>query len=296
MNPALFRAAASLLILGAAANAALAAPKSKAPTAKAPAAATKPAGPADADWRTPDPNDVMVIDTNKGRILVELVPEVAPQSVQRMRELAHEKFYDGLRFFRVIDNFMDQTGDPQNTGTGGSDKPNVAGEFMFKRGAQTPFVLLDDQGVAENGFIKSVPVSTQSWQLSAMTNDHTVKGWAYYCPGVAGLARDDDPNSNNSQFFLMRASHHNLEKRYTAFGRVIAGQDVVRAIKTGEPVEAPQDRMERVRLLADLPPAERPKIRVIDPKSAWFKAEVERVKKASPNEYMCDVTLPVEVK
>ena len=291
MKPVLLATA----VIAALTTAAMAAPKAKAP-AKPAAAAAKSSGPGPADWRTPDPNDVMVIDTNKGRILVELVPEIAPLSVARVRELTHEHFYDGLRFFRVIDNFMDQTGDPQNSGTGGSDKPNVPGEFMFKRAADSPFVLVDDQGVAENGFIKSVPVSTQSWQLSAMTNDHAVKGWAYYCPGVAGLARDDNPDSNNSQFFLMRASHHNLEKRYTAFGRVIAGQDVVRAIKTGEPVEAPQDRMERVRLLADLPPAERPKVRVIDPKSAWFKAEVARVKQASPNEYMCDVELPAEVK
>jgi peptidylprolyl isomerase len=129
-----------------------------------------------------------------------------------------------------------------------------------------------------------------------MTVDHTVKGWAYYCPGVAGLARDENPDSNNSQFFLMRAIHHNLEKRYTAYGRVIAGEDVVRAIKTGEPVEAPQDRMEQVRLLADMPEASRPKIRVIDPRSAWFKAEVARVKKSDPNEFMCDVDIPAEVK
>ena len=288
MKPMLLAAAG----LAALATAAAAAPKKTA--ASAPVAT--PAGPGPADWRTPDPNDLLVIDTNKGRILVELVPEVAPLSAARMRDLAHEHFYDGLRFFRVIDNFMDQTGDPQNTGIGGSDKPNVAAEFTFKRGVETPFVLVDDQQVAENGFIKSLPVTSQSMQLAAMTTDHTVRASAYYCPGVAGLARDDNPDSNNSQFFLMRASHHNLEKRYTAFGRVIAGQDVVRAIKTGEPVEAPQDRMERVRLLADLPAAERPKVRVIDPKSAWFKAEVARVKRASPNEYMCDVELPVEVK
>jgi len=284
------------LLLAAAAVALIAPTAGAAPKAKPAAKATAPAGPGPADWRTPDPNDVLVIDTNKGRIFVEMVPEIAPQTVARVRDLAHEKFYDGLRFFRVIENFMDQTGDPQNNGTGGSDKPNVPGEFMFKRTAETPFALVEDQQVAENGFIKSVPVSTQSWALSAMTNDHSVKGWAYYCPGVAGMARDDNPDSNNSQFFLMRASHHNLEKRYTAFGRVIAGQDVVRAIKTGEPVEQPQDRMERVRLLADLPPAERPKVRVVDTKSAWFKALVARTKAASPNEYMCDVEIPSEVK
>lgn len=284
-------------VLAALAAVALAASPAAAQKKAAPAKpAAAPAGPAAADWRTPDPNDVLVIDTNKGRIIVELVPEVAPQSVQRMRDLALAHFYDGLRFFRVIDDFMAQTGDPQNSGMGGSDRPNVPGEFMFKRSAQTPFVLMDDQSVAENGFIKSVPVSTQSWLLAPMTKDQTVKGWVYYCPGVAGLARDDDPDSNNSQFFLMRASHHNLEKRYTAFGRVIAGQDVVRAIKTGEPVEQPQDRMERVRLLSDIPAAERPKIRVIDTKAAWFKAEVAKAKAANPNEYMCDVVLPVEVK
>jgi peptidylprolyl isomerase len=292
MKPAVLAAAA----LAALATAALTTAGLAAPKARPAAAPAKPAGPGPADWRTPDPNDVLVIDTNRGRIIVEMVPEVAPQTVVRMRELAHENFFDGLRFFRVIDNFMDQTGDPQNSGVGGSSKPNVPGEFVFKRSAETPFVLVDDQQVAENGFIKSLPVSSQSMQLAAMTNDHTVKGWAYYCPGVAGMARDDDPNSNNSQFFLMRASHHNLEKRYTAFGRVLAGEDVVRAIKTGEPVADPQDRMERVRLLADLPPADRPKVRVIDPRSAWFKAEVERVRKADPNEYMCDVDLPVEVK
>ncbi|MGZ6037089.1 MAG: peptidylprolyl isomerase, partial [Phenylobacterium sp.] len=98
---------------------ATAAPKPKAPPVAAPAAPAKPTGPGPADWRTPDPNDVLVIDTNKGRIIVEMVPEVAPQHVAQVRALAHEGFYDGLRFFRVIDKFMDQTGDPQNNGQGG---------------------------------------------------------------------------------------------------------------------------------------------------------------------------------
>ena len=70
-----------------------------------------------------------------------------------------------------------------------------------------------------------------------MTKDQKVTAWALYCPGVAGMARDDNPDSGNSQFFLMRDAYPSLEKRYTAWGRVIAGQDVVRAIKAGEPVE-----------------------------------------------------------
>jgi peptidylprolyl isomerase len=262
------------------------------------AAATAPARPpAAADWRTPDPSNVLVIDTNKGRVIVEMVPEVAPQHVARIRELTSEKFYDGQRFFRVIEGFMAQTGDPQNSGMGGSSRPDMGPEFTFRRGPDTPFALAADQTVAEVGFVKSLPVMTQSNMLAALTRDGKVSGWALYCPGVAGMARGQEENSANSQFFLMRAGYPSLEKRYTAWGRVISGQEVVGAIKVGEPVPDPQDRMERVRLLADLPQAERPTIRVIDPASAWFKAEIARVRAARGADFSaCDVNIPVEVK
>ena len=121
-------------LIAAAAAAGLATAVMAAPKPRPAAPLANPAAPGPADWRTPDPNDVLLIDTNKGRIIVEMIPEVAPQTVARVRELAHEHFYDGLRFFRVIDDFMAQTGDPQNNGTGGSDKPNVPGEFTFRRG------------------------------------------------------------------------------------------------------------------------------------------------------------------
>jgi peptidylprolyl isomerase len=269
----------------------------KKPAAAAPAPPAAPAGPGATDWRTPDPNDVLVIDTNKGRILVELVPEVAPQNATRIRELAHENFFDGLRFFRVVENFMDQTGDPQNTGQGGSSKPNVPGEFTFRRGSDLNFVVAADQSVAEVGFVKSLPVMSQSMMLAPMTKDQKVSAWGLFCPGVAGMARDDNPDSANSQFFLMRAGYPALEKRYTAFGRVISGMDVVLAIKVGEPVADPQDRMERVRLLADLADKDRPKVRVIDPKGPWFKAEIARARALKGADFSaCDVEIPVEVK
>jgi peptidylprolyl isomerase len=276
---------------------AFAAPK-KPPVA--PAAAAKPAAPGapgPADWRSPDPNDVLVIDTNKGRIIVEMVPEVAPQHVARMRELAHENFFDGQRFFRVIEDFMDQTGDPQNSGQGGSSKPNVPAEFLFRRGADMPFTMAVDQTVAEVGFLKSLPITSQSMAMAPLTADQKVRAWVLYCQGVAGMARDSNEDSANSQFFLMRGPFPSLERKYTAWGRVISGMDVVKAIKVGEPVPDPQDRMERVRLLADLPDASRPKVRVIDPKGPWFKAEIERVRAAKGAGFSaCDVDIPVEVQ
>ena len=284
----------SLLLASTLAFAALSLP---AAAAKAPPPQAAAAAPGPEDWRTPDPNDVLVIDTNKGRILVELVPEVAPQFAARVRQLAHEHFYDGLTFFRVIDDFMDQTGDPQNNGQGGSTMPDLPAEFTFRRGPATPFAASQTQQSGEVGFIKSMPVVSQSMMLAAMTRDGMVQAWPLYCPGVAGAARAGDPNSANSQFFLMRATYPKLEKQYTAFGRVIAGQDVVVAIKTGEPVADPQDRMERVRLLADLPAAERPKVRVIDPNGPWFKAELARKRAEQGAGFSaCDMNIPSEVK
>jgi peptidylprolyl isomerase len=291
------------LVLAAAAAAlaasAAAAPKPSATPAKAaaPPAPAAPAAPGANDWRTPNPDDVLVIDTNKGRIIVEMVPEAAPLFTQRMRELAQAHFFDGQTFFRVIENFMDQTGDPQNRGTGGSDKPDLKAEFTFRRGPQTPFVLAADQSVAEVGFIKSLPVMSQSMMLAPLTKDGKISAWALYCPGVAGAARGELEDSANSQFFLMRDGYPSLEKRYSAWGRVIAGQDVVKQIKVGEPVADPQDRMERLRLLSDIPEKERPKVRVIDPAGPWFKAEIARARAAKGADFSaCDVNLPVEVK
>ncbi len=275
---------------------ALAAPAAAAQKAPAPTPATPPA-PAASDWRTPDPQDVLVIDTNRGRILVELVPLAAPAHVVRVRELARQGLYNGRSFFRVIDQFMAQTGDPKDNGTGGSDLPDLAAEFTFRRGSDTPFVQVADQAVAEIGFIGPLPVMTQSSQLMPMTADGRISGWALYCPGVAGMARGEAPDTGNSQFFLMRQAYPSLEKRYTAFGRVISGLDVVRAIKTGEPVDPPQDVMTKVQVLADMPAASRPKVRVIDPRSPWFAAEVARVRASRGADFTaCAISIPSEVK
>ena len=284
---------AALLILAGGSKPVWAAQK-PAPGAPAPQAITAPTA---ADWRTPDPQDILVIDTNKGRILVELAPLAAPNHVARLRELTRKGLYDGRSFFRVIDAFMAQTGDPEDRGTGGSDLPDLAAEFTFRRGAETPFVRVADQTVAEIGFIGSLPVMTQSSQLMPMTADGRVSGWALFCPGVAGMARGGAPDSANSQFFLMRQAYPSLEKRYTAFGRVISGLEVVRAIKTGEPVDPPQDVMTRVQVLADMPASSRPKVRVIETRGAWFAAEIARVRASLGADFTaCAISIPSEVK
>jgi peptidylprolyl isomerase len=248
------------------------------------------------EWRTPAPDTVVVIDTTRGRVIVELVPEAAPLHVARFQELTREGVYNGRTFFRVIDRFMAQTGDPDNTGEGGTKKPNLKAEFTFRREASTGFVAVAAPAGTEVGFVKALPVISQHWSWSTATSDKKVAAWGTYCPGVVGMARDEDNNSANSQFFLMRQPYISLDKRYTAFGRVLSGLDAVRAIKTGEPVPAPQDAMQTVRLLSDIPEAERPSVRVLDAASPRFAKMVAKTRKARGADFsVCDIELPVEV-
>jgi peptidylprolyl isomerase len=276
-------------------SAADAAPRKPASPAKATTASAATPGPS--DWRTPDPQDVLVIDTNRGRIMVELSPLAAPQTVERIRQLARQHFYDGQTFFRVIDDFMDQTGDPKNNGTGGSSLPDVPPEFDFRRGSDASFTLVDHLEGQVSGLMGSLPVISQPIALAAMTNDGRVGAYGTFCPGVAGMARAGAPNSGNSQFFLMRGTQPKLDKDYTPFGRVIAGEDVVRAIKVGEPPDPPADHIETVRLLSDLPPASRPHVQVINTETPWFAAYVARVRAEKGDGFtVCDLDLPSDVK
>ncbi len=80
-----------------------------------------------ADYK--DPENTIVMETSKGKVVIELLPDVAPNHVQRIKELSRENFYDGVVFHRVIDGFMAQTGDPTGTGMGGSEKPDLQSEF-----------------------------------------------------------------------------------------------------------------------------------------------------------------------
>lgn len=262
------------------------------------AATTPPVAlPTEADWRMPDPQNVLVIDTSKGRIIVELNSVAAPMAAARVSELARKHFYDGRAFFRVIDGFMDQTGDPLDNGTGGSPLPNLPAEFTFRRSADMVFTPVTKIGGLEAGFIGSLPVISQAMDLGALTADGKVKAYVTYCPGIGGMARADPPDSANSQFYLMRGVNDALDQKYAVWGRVISGIDVVRAIKTGEPPEPPADTMTTVRLLSDIPDAQRPQVKVINTQGSWFSAMIARTKTEKVVDFsICDVDLPSQVK
>jgi peptidylprolyl isomerase len=91
-----------------------------------------------AQAQAPDPQNTLVIELKTGRVLIKLRPDLAPKHVERAKTLAKQGFYDGLKFHRVIDGFMAQTGDPTGTGSGGSKLPDLPAEFtreVYKRGS-----------------------------------------------------------------------------------------------------------------------------------------------------------------
>jgi len=147
-----------------------------------------------------EPENIMVIEVEgeaNGVIEIELLPNVAPLHVERIKILARDGLYNGVAFHRVIDGFMAQTGDVKfgkiegykrrYAGQGGSNYPDLDAEFS------------------------------------------TIK----YEEGTVGMARAQSPNSANSQFFIMFNRSPNLDGNYTVFGKVIDGQEVVNSIKRG---------------------------------------------------------------
>lgn len=163
-----------------------------------------------------DPENGIIITLKNGDVKIDLLPDVAPKHVERMKELARAGKYDGVVFHRVIEGFMAQTGDVANgnrdgdnfnirmAGTGGSDMGNVPAEFS------------------------KIP----------------------HARGSIGAARSQDPNSANSQFFINFSDNDFLNGQYTVYGQVIEGMEHVDAITKGEPPADP-DTMIAVKVAAD---------------------------------------------
>jgi peptidylprolyl isomerase len=155
-----------------------------------------------------DPENTLIMQTSVGGpIVIALRPDLAPNHVKRIKELARKKFYDGIVFHRVIRDFMAQTGDPTGTGTGGS-------------------------GQKLNAEFSNEP----------------------HRRGTVSMARTNNPNSADSQFFICLADTPHLNGQYTVWGRVVSGMEIVDRIKKGAPgsgaVDGP-DKIVSLRVAAD---------------------------------------------
>jgi len=276
-SPYMFAAALSVALFGnacAAEETSTAVPTS---TAVAGATATGFVAPDDA-WRTVDPENLLIIDTKYGDIGVELYPEIAPKHVAQIKELARSGFYNNVIFHRVIDGFMNQTGDGTNgDGTGDSELPDIEAEFTFRRGADMPFTMVTAQKAGQGeigvGYYKALPIASQPTAQAMFTKDNKVEAFGLHCKGVTSMARTSDPNSGNSQFFLMRAKAAHLDTQYSIWGVTVMGYDLLEKPVVGTIGEVPgwiPDRMNEVDVAADLPEAERPTVQVLKTDSPAF--------------------------
>jgi len=218
--------AATLLVAGAACSAENTSPVLE---AKLTSAETSEVFIPEEAWRTVDPENLLIIDTKYGDIGVELFPKVAPKHVAQVKSLARQKFYNNVVFHRVIDGFMNQTGDGTNgDGTGDSTLPDIPAEFTFRRGSDMPFTLVSSMKSGENeigvGFYKSLQAASQPGSLSGQSEDGKVGAFGLHCKGVTSMARTNDPNSGNSQFFLMRARAQHLDTQYSIWGQNLSAQ------------------------------------------------------------------------
>jgi len=144
--------------------------------------------------------DILVIEVAgqaSGTVEILLRPDIAPKHVAQIKALARSGAYDGVAFHRVIDGFMAQTGDVQYGKVDGYNA-RMAGAG----GSDLPDLPAEFSNIA-------------------------------YVEGIVGMARSSDPNSANSQFFIMFTEYPSLNGQYTVVGRVISGMDVVNAIKRG---------------------------------------------------------------
>lgn len=215
-------------------------------------------------WRAVDPENLVIMETSKGQIVIELLPVVAPVHVDRFKAYVRAGLYDQTEFHRVIRGFMVQGGDVE--ATHGADKMlgKMDAEFVFRRDpAVTPMDTVGPADSADGGFHLGFPMATQPGFLAEMSKDGLVESWIPHCPGILSSARTDDVNSADAQFFLISDEGQHLDYKYTAKGRALTGLDVIQAIKLGPmpdgyPIANP-DVVMSVKVVADLPEAERPR-------------------------------------
>ncbi|PBB21622.1 peptidylprolyl isomerase [Mesorhizobium sp. WSM4313] len=168
-----------------------------------------------------DKENTMIITLKDGDVTIALRPDLAPKHVAQIKKLVRDGAYDNVAFHRVIDGFMAQTGDVKF----GNMKKGFNPEAVGTGGSDLP----------------DLPAEfSQSEQFAR---------------GVVGMARSQDPNSANSQFFIMFAPAPNLDGQYTIVGKVVGGMDIVDKIKKGDEADngtvTDPDRMIKVRIAAD---------------------------------------------
>jgi peptidylprolyl isomerase len=258
-------------------------------------AADGPPQPPPEAWRTVDPDNLVLIDTPYGQVAVELAPEFAPRHAQRVRALIRAHFYDGLAFYRVIDGFVAQGGIGEGTAST-KDHPAEATDLAAKwpplkaefDRASAPAPVFTPLGnpdlmAPEVGFEDGFPVAREP---------KDGREWLIHCPGTFAFARDNDPDTASTEFYIVIGeAPRRLDRDLTAFGRVLRGMQYLQKLQRGDPEVdsgvigdvSKRDAIAKMTLASDMPAAARPSFEVLRTESKFFADSVNaRRHPASP--------------
>lgn len=235
-------------------------------------------------WNALDPDNTVYLEMQEGLVVIQLNPVFAPKTVKHFKQLMEDQFYRGTSFYRVIDGFVAQGGDESDIDDNPDAKPLKA-EFEIdwplkpadKEEAKnwvpmswTP-VQTDDMFAAYTGFIDGFPAARDKKKAG--------KVWLAHCPGTIAMARNNDPDSGNTDFYIVIGqSPRYLDRNLTVFGRVVWGMDVVQRIKRGPALEngiieedLERSWIKRMRLASSLEADQRLDLYVADTNSAGFR-------------------------
>lgn len=240
-----------------------------------PSASSVLAASTDADWRTPAPDNLLVMQLDTGRVVMELAPEFAPLHAANIRLLAHEHYFDGLVILRSQDNYVVQWGDPSEERSVGKAKRTLPGEF-YRSATGLPFSVLPDGDVysPEVGYVSGFP---------AARNSKTGEAWLAHCYGMLGVGRGMGTDSGGGTELYVVTGHapRHLDRNITLAGRVLQGMEWLSALPRGTgPLgfyEKPEQYVpiRSISLAADLPPDQRPKLQVLRTDTATWSAYVD---------------------
>jgi len=236
------------------------------------------------EWRTPDPENLLVMTLASGPVLIELAPDFTPLHAANIRTLIRQHYFDGLAIVRVQDNFVTQWDDPAGDDNGdkskirsfGNAKATVAPEFTRAIDPKLPWTRLPDGDVyaPEVGFSKGFPVAR---------DPASGKEWLAHCYGMVGVGRDNAPDSGNGSalYAVIGQSPRRLDRNLAVVGRVLEGMPLLSSLPRGTgPLgfydkPAQQVAIQSVQLAADMPMKQRPAIEVLRTDSSTFAALVE---------------------
>lgn len=253
------------------------------------------------DWREIPAEALLVIELERGKVSVALSPALAPQHVKQVKKLAREGFYDGLSFYRVIDGFVAQGGDPFGEKETKTSKKTLTAEFEGPLAKGYAFNALGDaDGFAPSaGFVASLPAGFDAGAGTA---------WHLHCAGAFAFGREDGRDTASTEFYVALQPQRYLDRNMSVFGRVIDGMQHLQALRRVEPPAAKTDdlgeRIVSVRVSADLPAESRETFEILDSARPAF-AEFAEARRNRPEAFfhfrpdyldVCQFPVPVRRK